>query len=128
MARYLDQGAQVSLAWQTLPYLLLTFGEVLVSATALEFAYSQAPMAMKGVIMAFWYLTSTFGSLWVLLTNAGVRNDGFRAMITNTGLSEPAFLMFFLFSAFEILIAFLQAYVFILLASIYISEVYADDH
>jgi POT family proton-dependent oligopeptide transporter len=32
-------------------------------------------MAMKGVIMAFWYLTSTFGSLWVLLTNAGVRND-----------------------------------------------------
>ena len=36
--------------------LLLTFGEVLVSATALEFAYSQAPQAMKGVIMAFWYL------------------------------------------------------------------------
>jgi F-type H+-transporting ATPase subunit a len=40
----------------------------------------------------------------------------------------PAFLMFFLFSAFEILIAFLQAYVFILLASVYIAEVYADDH
>ena len=43
-------------------------------------------------------------------------------------VSIPAFLMFFLFSAFEILIAFLQAYVFILLASIYIAEVYADDH
>jgi F-type H+-transporting ATPase subunit a len=40
----------------------------------------------------------------------------------------PAFLMFFLFSAFEILIAFLQAYVFILLASVYIAEVYADEH
>ncbi|QNN71709.1 MFS transporter [Thermomonas carbonis] len=92
---WIDGGAQVSLAWQSLPYLLLTFGEVLVSATALEFAYSQAPHAMKGVIMAFWYLTSTFGSLWVLLTNAGVRNDGFKAFIGQTGLSEPAFLMFF---------------------------------
>ncbi|MGJ4728986.1 oligopeptide:H+ symporter [Luteimonas sp. SDU101] len=92
---WIDSGAEVSLAWQSLPYLLLTFGEVLVSATALEFAYSQAPHAMKGVIMAFWYLTSTFGSLWVLLTNAGVRNDGFKAMIAQTGLSEPAFLMFF---------------------------------
>ena len=40
----------------------------------------------------------------------------------------PAFAMFFLFSAFEILIAFLQAYVFILLASVYIAEVYADEH
>ncbi|MDP5185078.1 F0F1 ATP synthase subunit A [Blastococcus sp. BMG 814] len=43
-------------------------------------------------------------------------------------VSIPAFFMFFLFSAFEILIAFLQAYVFILLASVYIAEVYADDH
>ncbi len=101
---WLDGGAQVSLAWQSLPYLLLTFGEVLVSATALEFAYSQAPQAMKGVIMAFWYLTSTFGSLWVLLTNAGVRNDGFKAVIAQTGLSEPAFLMFF-FAGFAFLAA-----------------------
>ncbi len=43
-------------------------------------------------------------------------------------VSIPAFLMFFLFTAFEILISFLQAYVFILLASVYIAEVYADDH
>ena len=43
-------------------------------------------------------------------------------------VSIPAFLMYFLFSAFEILIAFLQAYVFILLASVYIAEVYADHH
>ena len=101
---WIDGGAPVSLAWQSLPYLLLTLGEVLVSATALEFAYSQAPHAMKGVIMAFWYLTSTFGSLWVLLTNAGVRNDGFKAYIAQTGLSEPAFLMFF-FAGFAFLAA-----------------------
>jgi POT family proton-dependent oligopeptide transporter len=96
---WMDGGQPVSLAWQIAPYLLLTFGEVLVSATALEFAYSQATQSMKGVIMAFWYLTSTFGSLWVLLTNAGVRNDTVTAHIANTGLSENAFLMFF-FAAF----------------------------
>ncbi len=101
---WIDSGAEVSLAWQSLPYLLLTFGEVLVSATALEFAYSQAPHAMKGVIMAFWYLTSTFGSLWVLITNAGVRNAGFQSVIAGSGLSEPAFLMFF-FAAFAFVAA-----------------------
>jgi POT family proton-dependent oligopeptide transporter len=91
----IDGGEQVSLAWQMWPYLLLTFGEVLVSATALEFAYSQASASMKGVIMAFWYLASTFGSLWVLLTNASVRNPAVISQIAGTGLSENAFLMFF---------------------------------
>ena len=103
----IDDGGPVSLAWQIWPYVLLTFGEVLVSATALEFAYSQATGAMKGVIMAFWYLASTFGSLWVLLTNAAVRNDTVTAHIATTGLSENAFLMFF-FAAF----AFAAALVF----------------
>jgi POT family proton-dependent oligopeptide transporter len=91
----IDAGEAVSLSTQVWPYLLLTFGEVLVSATALEFAYSQATQAMKGVIMAFWDLASTFGSLWVLLTNAAVRNDAVTARIATTGLSENAFLMFF---------------------------------
>ena len=110
----LDAGAELSIGWQSVPYLLLTFGEVLVSATALEFAYSQAPHAMKGVIMAFWYLTSTFGGLWVLLTNAGVRNPAVIERISATGLSEPAFLMFF-FAAF----AFLAAAAFIAYARRY---------
>jgi POT family proton-dependent oligopeptide transporter len=111
---HIDSGASTSLAWQTLPYLLLTFGEVLVSATALEFAYSQATGSMKGVIMAFWYLASTFGSLWVLLTNAAVRNEAVIGRIASTGLSENAFLMFF-FAAF----AFVFAVVFALYARSY---------
>ncbi|WDS37192.1 oligopeptide:H+ symporter [Pseudoxanthomonas sp.] len=98
----MDAGMPVSLAWQVGPYALLTLGEVLLSATALEFAYSQAPAAMKGVIMAFWYLASTFGSLWVLLTNAGVRNEAVTLRIAGSGLSETAFLMFF-FAGFALL-------------------------
>jgi POT family proton-dependent oligopeptide transporter len=100
----IDTGEPVSVAWQILPYALLTFGEVLVSATGLEFAYSQAPASMKGAIMAFWYLSVTVGNLWVLLVNAGVRNDAVMSQIAATGLSQNAFLMFF-FAAFALLIA-----------------------
>jgi POT family proton-dependent oligopeptide transporter len=100
----IDSGDAVSVAWQILPYALLTFGEVLVSATGLEFAYSQAPPPMKGVIMAFWLLTTTVGNLWVLLANASVRNEAVLSHITRTGLSESAFLMFF-FAGFAIVVA-----------------------
>ena len=103
----IDGGDPTSIAWQILPYLLLTFGEVLVSATGLEFAYSQAPQTMKGVIMSFWLLSVSYGNLWVLLTNAAVRNDAVTTQIAATGLSETAFLMFF-FAVF----AFVAAAVF----------------
>jgi POT family proton-dependent oligopeptide transporter len=100
----IDGGDAVSVAWQVLPYALLTFGEVLVSATGLEFAYSQAPHAMKGVIMAFWLLATTVGNLWVLLANASVRNEAVISHIAGTGLSENAFLMFF-FAGFALVVA-----------------------
>lgn len=52
--------------WQAIPYLLLTVGEVMVSTTGLEFAYSQAPRAMKSTIMGLFYLTITLGDLFVI--------------------------------------------------------------
>jgi proton-dependent oligopeptide transporter, POT family len=104
----IDGGDPTSIAWQVLPYVLLTFGEVLVSATGLEFAYSQAPPSMKGSIMSFWLLSVTFGNLWVLITNAAVRNESVISHIADTGLSEPAFLMFF-FAAFALLAALVFA-------------------
>ena len=105
----LDGGSALSLAWQILPYILLTFGEVMVSATGLEFAYSQAPPAMKGVIMSFWQLAVTIGNLWVLLVNSGVRNPSVIKSIESTGLSEKAFLFFF-FAAFAFLSAIAFAF------------------
>ncbi len=91
----LDGGSVFSITWQVLPYALLTFGEVLVSATGLEFAYSQAPPAMKGVIMAFWSLSVTIGNLWVLVVNAGVQNPGVIDFIKSSGFGVTAFQMFF---------------------------------
>jgi POT family proton-dependent oligopeptide transporter len=60
-----DAGAQLSVLWQTLPYILLTTGEVLLSTTGLEFAFTQAAAEMKSTIMSFWLLTVAFGNLFV---------------------------------------------------------------
>jgi len=100
----LDAGDAVSIAWQILPYALLTLGEVLVSATGLEFAYSQAPASMKGVIMALWYLAVTVGNLWVLIVNSGVKNPAVIAHIENAGMGVIAFQMYF-FAGFALLAA-----------------------
>jgi POT family proton-dependent oligopeptide transporter len=51
--------------WQVVPYFIMTVAEVLVSITGLEFAYTQAPRAMKSTIMSFWLLCVTFGNLLV---------------------------------------------------------------
>jgi proton-dependent oligopeptide transporter, POT family len=59
----IDAGGRPNVAWQVLQYLFLSIGEVLVSVTALEFAYTQAPRSMKSAIMSLWYLTIAAGSL-----------------------------------------------------------------
>jgi len=114
MQLVLDGGQAFSITWQVLPYALLTLGEVLVSATGLEFAYSQAPPAMKGALMAFWSLSVTVGNLWVLVVNAAVKNATVTDFIASTGFGVTAFQMFF-FAGF----AFLAALAFGLVARRY---------
>jgi len=100
----MDGGTPMSMTWQILPYALLTMGEVLVSATGLEFAYSQAPKSMKGVIMAFWFLAITVGSLWVLIVNKSVKNEAVLAQIADSGVGVMAFQMYF-FAGFALVAA-----------------------
>jgi proton-dependent oligopeptide transporter, POT family len=107
MQLVIDSGTRFTITWQVLPYVFLTAGEVLVSATGLEFAYSQAPLAMKGAIMSFWNLAVTVGNIWVVLANHSVKGAAVTEQIQNTGISVTAFLMFF-FAAF----AFAAALVF----------------
>ncbi len=63
-------AGEVHLAWQLVPYVLLTLGEVLVSVTGLEFAYTQAPPSMKSVVMGFWSLTTSLGNKLVAVLAA----------------------------------------------------------
>ncbi len=101
----IDAGSSLPIAWQVPSYALLTFGEVLVSATGLEFAYSQAPMKLKGVLMSFWQLSVTVGGLWVILVNSSVKSESFTTWIeASSGIGVIAFQMFF-FAGFAFLAA-----------------------
>ncbi len=58
----LEAGHAPHVAWQVPQYVFLAVGEVLVSVTALEFAYSQAPVHLKSVVMGLWFLTIWAGT------------------------------------------------------------------
>ncbi len=62
----IENGETLSLALQTWPYIILTACEVLVSATGLEFAYTQAAASMKSAVMSFFLLTTALGNLLVV--------------------------------------------------------------
>ena len=73
----IEGGEQLSIWWQAIPYGVMTAGEVLISATGLEFAFSVAPARLKSTIMSLWLLTVFFGNLlaarvtaWNETTNA----------------------------------------------------------
>lgn len=55
--------ARVSMAWQIAAYVVLTLGEVLISVTGLELAYSAAPKSMKSFITALWFVPIFFANL-----------------------------------------------------------------
>ena len=54
---------RVSVLWQILAYVSLTLGEVLISVTGLELAYTAAPKSMKSFITAVWFVPIFFANL-----------------------------------------------------------------
>lgn len=73
----IDAGGQPSIAWQLLAYLVLTSAEVMVSITGLEFAYTQAPKAMKSFVMSFFMVSMAAGNLFTAAVNFFIQNpDG----------------------------------------------------
>jgi POT family proton-dependent oligopeptide transporter len=70
MQRELDAGVEMSVLWQTVPYVIITIAEVFFSTTGLEFAFREAAPEMKSTIMGFWQLTVAFGNLLVSVVTA----------------------------------------------------------
>jgi POT family proton-dependent oligopeptide transporter len=60
-------AGQVHVHWQIYAYLILTVSEVMVSITALEFAYTQAPKRMKSTVLGLFLLTVTAGNIFVAM-------------------------------------------------------------
>ena len=71
---FLDTGHQLSILWQCIPYLVLTFSEILVSTTGLEYAYTAAGKNLKSIVSGFWLLTSTLGNFLIIFLTALVSN------------------------------------------------------
>ena len=92
LQRQVETGAQLSVAWQTVPYLVLTTAEVLVSTTGLEFAFREAAPEMKSTIMSFWLLTVAFGNL--LVTAITKTFSGSNPAAHNASVSTGRFLMY----------------------------------
>lgn len=110
----LDAGAQLSILWQTAPYIILTIAEVLISTTGLEFAFREAAPEMKSTIMGFWNLTVALGNLLVSgITVVAARlfggTDGHSVSVTPTMFLFYAGLTFLVAIAFS-LIATLYRY------------------
>jgi len=73
----LAAGLKPSIGWQIPAYALLSAGEVMVSITGLEFAYTQAPKSMKSMVMALYLLSISTGNLFTALVHWFIANpDG----------------------------------------------------
>src|ERR1035437_4840271 len=84
LQKQIEAGAQLSVLWQTAPYIVLTAAEVLISTTGLEFAFREAAPELKSIIMSFWLLTVAFGDLLVAaITKIFANGTGESSVSTN---------------------------------------------
>ncbi len=73
----IQQGGHPSIGWQFVAYIFLTAAEIMVSVTALEFAYTQAPNKMKSLIQAINLLSISLGNIIAAVVNMVIENpDG----------------------------------------------------
>lgn len=76
----------VNVGWQAPQYLILSIGEVLVSTTGLEFAYSQAPQSMKSTVSSLFLLTTAVGDLLAGVIFSGVDISPYQMSFLCAGL------------------------------------------
>ena len=98
--------ASVNIAWQLPAWFLLTLGEVMVSVTGLEFAYTQAPKRMKSTIMGFWLLTISIGNVLVSFL------AGFEELSLATSFWMYTYMMLGAFVVFAVLAYFYKGRVY----------------
>jgi proton-dependent oligopeptide transporter, POT family len=74
--RRIDDGLKPHILWQIVAYAVLTAGEVMVSITALEFSYTQAPKKMKSFIMGVYLLVAiALGNVLTALVNGYIEKQ-----------------------------------------------------
>jgi proton-dependent oligopeptide transporter, POT family len=82
---WIDAGQTPNIGWQIFAFVILTAGEVLISITGLEYAYTQSPPSMKSTIMACWLLMVTLGNVLVSVIQNNIKSKGFFAQFQGAG-------------------------------------------
>ena len=86
----LDGGLKPNIIWQVWAFVILTAGEILVSPTHLEFAYTQAPVKLKSLVMCTYLIAISLGNAFTAVVNFVIQNpDG------TVKLQGTSYFMFF---------------------------------
>lgn len=101
--RMISNGIDTSILWQVGSYVLITAAEVLVSVTALEFSYTQAPNSLKSLVMGLYLLSVTLGNQITALVNMFIQDKA-----GNSTMNGVDYYMFFT----RLMLAAAVAYVF----------------
>jgi len=112
----LTAGLKPHIIWQLLAYIVLTASEVMVSITALEFSYTQAPKSMKSLIMSLNLLSVSAGNFFVSKVNTYIKSSG-----GDSGLEGANYYLFFT----GVMLA--AAMLFVVYASFYRGQTYIQD-
>jgi POT family proton-dependent oligopeptide transporter len=110
----LDAGERPHIIWQILAFVALTAGEVMVSVTHLEFAYTQAPRKMKSLVMCTYLGSIALGNVFTARVNFLIEDGVLH-------LSGASYFFFF------VKVMFVTAILFLFFARFYRGRTYIQD-
>jgi proton-dependent oligopeptide transporter, POT family len=112
----IDAGQTPHILWQIVAFAALTAGEVMVSVTHLEFAYTQAPKKLKSLVMCTYLGAISLGNVFTAWVNFFIQNrDG------SVKLQGASY--FFFFTAVMLMTSML----FVFFARFYRGQTYIQD-
>jgi len=112
----IDAGQHPHILWQILAFVVLTAGEVMLSVTHLEFAYTQAPKKMKSLVMCTYLGSISLGNLFTAGVNFFIQNpDG------SVKLTGASYFFFF------VKVMLVTAVLFLFVSQFYRGKTYIQD-
>lgn len=114
--RKIDAGQTPHIRWQIVAFIVLTAGEIMVSVTHLEFAYTQAPRKMKSLVMCTYLGAVALGNTFTAAVNSFIQNPDGTAKLTGASY-------FFFF----VKVMLVTAVLFLFFARFYRGKTYIQD-
>ena len=112
----IDLGERPNIIWQVLAFVVLTAGEIMVSVTHLEFAYTQAPPKLKSLVMCTYLGAISLGNVFTAAVNFFIQNADGTVKLHGAGY-------FFFF----VKVMAVTAILFVLVARFYKGKTYLQD-